>query len=397
MLFALQMAPASRIEAPTASEPPDILVLRTREAIEAAAPEWAALEQSLGGAILFQSVGWCRAVLDHRLSVDPSTDPVVVTLRRGGELRGVLPLERLRGSGGVRLAPLGDGFAQYSDVLLAPDLLPQEVVPAMLDAAVAQTRADLVRLPKTRADSTLRRGLPEGTVGLGGGGAAPFVALGAHADFEEYQATVRLKTRKNMRHARNRLERLAPVTHRIAATAEETRLVITRTVAGRAGRLEAQGLTSSAFRDASFHAFCRSLAGRSDLEILAMSLLHGGEPVAEQWGFVHCGRYYCFVTSRDFTMGPESPGKLHLKEVIETAFGRGLSVVDLMAPAMPYKLTWASGTVPVEDYAVPVTLSGQAWVHLWHRMIRPLAKRAYLSLPPAARTRIMAAMQPAAE
>jgi CelD/BcsL family acetyltransferase involved in cellulose biosynthesis len=125
-----------------------------------------------------------------------------------------------------------------------------------------------------------------------------------------------------------------------------------------------------------------------------MSLTHNGTPIAEQWGFVHGGRYYAFVASRDFTMGEESPGKLHLKNVIETGFTRGLSTVDLLVPVMPYKLTWASGVTEVQDYAVPVSLKGRARVHLWDQMLRPLVKAAYLALPQGVRTRLMAALRP---
>lgn len=384
-------APATVPEARTAGSRLAARLVRSREAFEAIAPEWAALEAGSPHAVLFQSVGWCRAVFEFGAGRD-GFDPCIVTLRRDGELKGVLPLERVRAQGCTLLVGLGDGFQQYCDVLLAPDIDPAEAMREMLAAAVREAPCDVVSLLKVRADSALARSLPSGHVATGAPAGAPFVALADFTDFAEYHATVKPKTRKNMRNARNRLERGGPVEHRVAVGRLEILAVIARTVVGRAQRLEDQGLTSRAFQDEHFLDFCLSLAD-SGLELLGMSLTHNGLPIAEQWGFVHGGRYYAFVASRDFTMGEESPGKLHLKNVIETGFARGLSTVDLLVPVMPYKLTWASGVTEVRDYAVPVSLKGRARVHLWDRMLRPLAKTAYLALPQGVRTRLMAMLR----
>ena len=80
------------------------------------------------------------------------------------------------------------------------------------------------------------------------------------------------------------------------------------------------------------------------------------------------GRYYAFVASRDFAQSDESPGKLHLKEVIaDLRRPRVLHSADLLVPVMPYKLTWATGVTAVTDYALPLTLKGLAR----HRAVGP--------------------------
>src|SRR5690606_34071645 len=112
---------------------------------------------------------------------------------------------------------------------------------------------------------------------------------------------------------------------------------------------------------------------------------HGGETIAEQWGFVHRGQYYAFVASRDFTHSEESPGKLHLGEVIRACSERGITRCDLGVPAMPYKLTWATDTVPVHDYALPVNATGWVVLHLWDGWLRPLLKSLLLRMPVAPR------------
>jgi len=361
-------------------------VVRTREAFDAMAPQWRALEAQVDGAVLFQSSGWARAVFDFEAARGNMTfDPVVVTLSDGQRLVAVLPLERIRTRARTVLAPLGHAFSQYSDVLIGAGPEPRDAMARLLRAAVRAAPCDAVSFLKVRDDSMLARAMPANHLVTGTEQGAPYVALDAFADYATYFQTIKPKTRKNMRNARNRLERDGAVTHHLAATPAETLGIITRTLSGRADRLRDQGLTSRAFRDAAFTTFCTAMAGRDDLPVLAMSLRHRDEPIAEQWGFVHKQRYYAFVASRDFSNSEESPGKLHLGEVIHACAERGLAGADLMVPVMPYKLTWATGVVAVRDYALPITPRGMLVLQLWDRTMRPLLKKTMLNLPPGLR------------
>ncbi len=366
---------------------------RSREAVEALAVRWRGLEQVAGGLTLFQSLGWVQAVFDFEARrANRGFDPVIVTLSDGQRLVAVLPLERVRTGARRILTPLGHAFGQYSDVLVAPGYDPAAVVSRLLRAAVAAAPADAVSFYKVREGSALALGMPQRHVATGSEQAAPFVALDGFADYAAYFQTIKPKTRKNMRNARNRLEREGALEHRVAETVADTLAVVERTLVGRAGRLKDQGLTSRAFRDGGFMDFCRSLPQRSDISLLAFSLTHLGQPIAEQWGFVHAGRYYAFVASRDFANSDESPGKLHLGEVIEACAERGLSGCDLGVPAMPYKLTWATESVPVTDYALPMTLKGWLVIQLWDVLLRPLLKRTVLRMPSGLRARIFGAL-----
>ena len=387
-------APASRRSAGAsrAAVAPKVTLLRSREAVESVAAQWLELESHGSGAVLFQSLGWCSAVMDFEAERgNRGFDPVIAALWHGDRLVGLLPLERIGGSVRKSLVPLGDGFGQYSDMLLHPDVEPRPALAKMLAAAVAEASADWVRFLKVRSDSTLAAALPKGAMPIGAPEEAPFVALEQWPDFASYFASRKPKTRKNMRNARNRLERTAPLRHLLADSDDTTRCVISRTLAGRADRLREQGLTSRAFSSAAFSDFCLSLVGRDDLPLLAMSLRHGDTELAEQWGFVHNRRYYAYVATRDFDHSDESPGKLHLKEVVETCYRHGLSSADLLVPSMPYKLTWATGTVAVCDYALPLRLRGRLAAQLWDRWLRPMLKRRLLRMPVRMRSTIMKA------
>lgn len=367
-------------------------LVRDAAALAALVPEWSALEGDAPGAILFQSAAWARAIFDFEgARGNKDFDPVIVTLRQLGVLVAVLPLERVRSRFRTVLTPLGKNFGQYADLVVARDVEARAALARMLRAAIDGAPCDAVALLKVRDDSALRAAMPANHLLTGTVEAAPSVALSNFADFAAYHQTIKPKTRKNMRNARNRLEREGVLEHIAAANAEDVRGVIARTLEGRAGRLKQQGLTSRAFRDGAFADFCTALsAGKADgPELLAMSLRHNGEPIAEQWGFVHRGRYYAYVASRDFSVGEESPGKLHLREVIETCFARGLATADFLVPAMPYKLTWATDVTPVHDYALPVTPMGLVSIHFYDRFARPLLKKIVLGLPRGLRLTLM--------
>jgi CelD/BcsL family acetyltransferase involved in cellulose biosynthesis len=354
------------------------------------AHQWEGLETQVPGAVLFQGNGWARAIFDFEAARGNSDfDPVVVTLTDGQRLVAVLPLERVRSHSRVFLTPLGHAFSQYSDALIALGLDPRDAMRRLLRAATDAAPCDMVSFLKVRDDSQLAKGMPANHIVTGAEQGAPYVALNAFEDFASYFQTIKAKSRKNMRNARNRLERDGALTHHVAQTAEEALGVIERTIAGRASRLKDQGLSSRAFRDAAFLDFCAALPGRADMPILAMSLQHKGEPIAEQWGFVHKERYYAFVASRDFGNSDESPGKLHLGEVIHACADRGLLGADLMVPVMPYKLTWSTEVVMVRDYALPITPRGLLMINLWDKRMRPFLKQAALGMPKGLRGLLM--------
>jgi CelD/BcsL family acetyltransferase involved in cellulose biosynthesis len=367
-------------------------VLRTRQDIDALAQRWRALEAQGSGATPFQSLGWVQAVLDFEASRgNKDFDPVIVVLEARNALVAILPLERVKTFARRILVPLGRGYAQYADILLAPGIDPLSATQQLLDAAINAAPCDVISLLKVRDGSALAKGLPQHAIETGTRDGAPYVALDAFPDFTSYFSTIRTKTRKNMRNGRNRLEREGPVEHFLFRQSEDCLALIERTLAGRAERLREQGLTSRAFRDTSFPAFCKSLARRPDSGLMAFSLTLNGRPISEQWGFEHGGRYYCYMTTRDFSHSDESPGKLHFAEILKACAEMNLAGCDLGVPIMPYKLTFATSVVEVHDVALPVTARGVIITRLWDVMLRPALKALALRMPASWRARLMRA------
>jgi CelD/BcsL family acetyltransferase involved in cellulose biosynthesis len=373
---------------------PGIAAITSRVAFEALGAEWRALERQAPGAILFQSFDWCRTVWDHHESQGQAFDPLILTLRERGSLVGVLPLQRV-GPGRARIATgFGEPYQQYSDAILAPDA-PADTAERLLLAACRLSGCGGLQLLKLRDDSPLAPVLQKLGALLSNPDAAPFVDLSPFADFAAYRATVNAKTRKNMRNARNRLARSGALTHTMLSEAVAIESLVERAHAGRERWLAEQGLTSRAFRDASFMDFARrAAAGGAGLQTLVMSLALDGQPVADQWGFVFNGRYYAYVASWTPGFEESSPGKLHLEEVIHACHARGIRVADFLMPAARYKFTWTDEAMPVADYALPLSLAARLRFRLWSGLIRPRLKQLALALPPALRGRIARALLP---
>jgi CelD/BcsL family acetyltransferase involved in cellulose biosynthesis len=365
-------------------------VVQTGAALEVLAHRWLELETRSTGLGMFQSLGWVKAVFAFEAARDNRDfDPVIAVAEDDRRLVAVLPLERIRTGKRSLLVPLGHAFAQVSDVLIDADTDAGEAVSRLLHAALAAAPADGVSLLKVRDESALAHGMPRTCIQTGEAQGAPYVALDEYADFASYFSSIRAKTRKNMRNARNRLVRSGPVTLRRLDRPEDQRALIARTLEGRADRLSEQGLTSRAFREGGFGDFCTSLVGRDDIDIRAFALLHDDQPLAEQWGFVHGDRYYAYVASRDFSHSDESPGRLQLNDIIRACAEEGLKGCDLGVPAMPYKLTFATQTVMVRDYALPATPRGWVMFKLWDVWLRPAVKKLVLALPTRLRSHLM--------
>lgn len=365
-----------------------VSVATDRASFDALEAEWKELDRTSEGASLFQSFAWCRAVFDHHQKFGQAFSPLVLTMREAGRLVAVLPLQMQESSMAHIATGFGEPYQQYSDVLLAPDA-PADAAARLFEAACRLPRINGINLLKVRDDSALAPLLHARGAIRSNEDAAPFVDLRPYPDFNAYFGTLNAKTRKNMRNTKNRLARSGTLGHRVMTDPAAIAELVERAHAGRERWLAEQGLTSRAFRDATFGAFAGRLATPgSALQVMAMSLTLDGKPIADQWGFVHNGRYYAYVA----TWAPEheeaSPGKLHLEQVIHACHERGIRVADFLMPAARYKFTWTDQAMPVADYALPISFAARMEFSLWSARMRPFLKRTALNLPPGLRSRL---------
>lgn len=364
--------------------------------------EWEALEASCPDTVFFQSFAWCRNFLEFSRG-KPGFAPRVITFRKSrpdgsARLAGILPLA-LQTKGRMKvLTGFAEPFQQYTDMLLDPQSRAEDFAPFLLEA-LRKTGADYVHFGQVREDSALAQLSNSKLLPMGEKEGAPYVRLSAFGSHAAYIKTVRAKTRKNLRNAKNRLERSAPVTHEVAEDGPLLREVIERAYEGREAWLERIGLTSRAFQDTDFEAFLKRFAdctapGGAAIRTIAMSLKHGDQPLSDQWGFVYRGRYYAFMANWNPAYEASSPGRLHLGEVIKTCFDKGFKTADFLIPASSYKLNWTDDVTQVCDLIVPLTGKGSLYTRLWLGFIRPHAKRIFFRLPTGLRQLVMKKIAP---
>jgi CelD/BcsL family acetyltransferase involved in cellulose biosynthesis len=358
-----------------------IEAVRDRPAFDALGPEWRALEERSDGAVFFQSFDWCRNYLDH-MAHKGGPGMLIVAARSHGSLVALLPLAIKAKPGFKVVSGLAEPFQQYTEMLADPGCDLEAVFAQMLPVMRAPG-ADCLHLGQVRAGGPLHRAMAGMIPPSGEADGAPFVPMGEWPDFAAYHKTVNAKTRKNMRAARNRLERDGEITHEIARSGPLLAAVIDRTFEGREAWLERQGLTSRAFRSKDFAAFLDSFKDPAlvGVETIAFSLKHAGRPIADQWGFLHKRRYYAFMACWDEAYKAFSPGKMQLGAILESCHAEGIDIADFLIPAAPYKMTWAHEAVPVQDHVLPLTLKGRAHNSLWLNATRPLAKKAVEAMP----------------
>ena len=395
-----RQAPAtSRAKKPVVPAPAadEVHVVETLDEVRWLETEWRALEEQCNGAILFQSYDWCHNFVEHAQSRG-TLEMRVITVSRGDRLVGLLPLAVRNDQGLKVLTGLTEPFQQYTEMLVAADADPRAVFRQMLPK-LGESGADYLHLGQVREDGPLFAAIDGVVPASGEEDAAPYVPVADWPDFESYHRTVKAKTRKNMRNAKNRLERDAPLVHHSAWKGGLLADVIDRSFAGREVWLERQGLTSRAFRDSGFAEFVERFKHDelTGVPTIAFSLMHGDKPIADQWGFVQRGRYYAFIAGWDEAYEESSPGKLHLGAILESCFAEGFDVADFMIPAARYKFTWANDAVKVQDHVMALTLRGRLQNTIWLNFLRPLAKRAAYALPQGVRSALFKILLPVKE
>jgi CelD/BcsL family acetyltransferase involved in cellulose biosynthesis len=356
-------------------------VITTRAGFDALGAEWNELFARAGrGTQLFQSFNWNWHWCNHYLG-SPARGGLalaLVTGRRAGRLVMVWPLVTARVAGLVQLAAMGDPVSQYSDALIetCPDAA------ALLRAAwayvVAAVKPDLAFLPHVREDAAIAPLMAElgalPTQRL----AAPYIDVGNTPDIDTYMRRHSAHSRKKYRAAGRRL----------AATGKVRFLELTDDVAAGALAAEAidmkrrqlieRGLLSPAFADARLRNFFADAAGGGEhptgTRLYAIEC--NGECIAANIVVTAKDTMLGHVFTYDSRFAKDSVGAQLLLYMFESSINGDYRTFDLMAPADDYKLRCADGTVGVVDWAIPVSAKGQAFAHLYLRLLRPLLKAA---------------------
>jgi CelD/BcsL family acetyltransferase involved in cellulose biosynthesis len=357
----------------------------TRAGFDALEADWNALFVRAGRSTqVFQSFNWNWHWAQHFLS-DPRgrTTFAIVTGRRAGQLVIVWPLVMERMSGLRSLAWLGEPVSQYGDVLMEESAASLDQLLASWAYVVTTLKPDLARLNKTRSDSVVAPLLRE----LGAISTqqleAPFLDLASAPTFSAYEERYSAKDRKNRKRLARRLEDLGNVAYLTLSEGPKAAGIARAAIDIKRVWLKEKGLVSPALADARTLAFFAAVAADTvrPTHIRVATVMCGDTIAAVEIAFACRDRLAIHIMAYDRAFEKAAAGILLLERMIATSLEQGVKVYDLLAPGDGYKKEWADGAVRVDDFAVPLTMTGRIFAHGFLAFARPRLKAAVARIP----------------
>lgn len=375
-------APAVIAHAPV--EPgPDIAfdLVKTRAGFDALETEWNDLFERAGrGEQMFQQFNWLWHWANHY--TDERTEFAIVTGRRNGRLVLAWPTVIERPARLRQIAWMGDPVSQYGDVLVDRIDDAEAIIARSWKFLVTQTRADLARLAKVRADAAVAGVLDRLGFKVIASEEAPRAALGRCPSYEAFDERFSPKLRKNRRRQLRRLEERGPIEVAVIADApaavEATRLAMTL----KRGWLNSKGLVSRAFADTRIDGFFADAASGQRPAGVAVSLLSSAGEGADVNISVTCkGRRAIHILAYALKFEKVGVGNHHLEMSLRRAFDDGVEVYDFLAPRHAYKMEWADDAIAVNDVTLAVTRRGRWYADIYIAHVREAAKSSLKRLP----------------
>jgi len=364
----------------------EFALVTERAGFDALEADWNDLFQRAGrGTQVFQTFNWnwhwCNHYLDSGSQESGATSLAVVTGRRAGRLVMVWPLVRQRTAGMTQLSWMGEPVSQYGDVLVEDSA---DALPRMREAwtlITSQLAPDLVRLSKVRDDAAVAPLLAElgalATLRL----EAPYLDLASAKDFAEYEQRYSARSRRNRRRLVRRFADRGKMAFSRYESGAEARRLATIGVGLKRSWLKQRGLVSSALSDLRMDRFFADVAeGAIRPAGCQVSVLMSNDEAAAIEITLRCkDRTVMHIIVFDLKYG--GAGVLLLEKTISQTCGNGCRIFDLLAPADSYKLDWADAVTGVSDWALPLSLKGRAFAHLYFGFARPALKGMVAALP----------------
>jgi len=253
-----------------------------------------------------------------------------------------------------------------------------------------ETGASVVQLRKVRADAAIAPLLADLNALVTAELAAPYLDLTSASSFEDYEKRYSSGSRRNRKRQRRRLEERGAVALGWHTHGDEAAALATETFRMKRAWLHERGVISTAFADTRTDHFFADAVGAAShpAGCHVLTLTCGDRPVALEIGVRQKGRSAIHIIAYDLEFEKMATGSLLMEESIRHAMQDGMTVFDLLAPADGYKREWADDVVAVRDWAVPVSIFGRAYAHVYLGLFRNGVKRAIAALPVGARRRL---------
>jgi CelD/BcsL family acetyltransferase involved in cellulose biosynthesis len=272
----------------------------------------------------------------------------IVIARQDGQIVAIAPLMRERthtyGVPARTLDLLHNDHTPRADFIIAGprDEAYRAIWQALQKTADEWDILQLSRLPEdspTRAIVERLAGAGRCSTGVWRGDVSPYLTL--TGTWDSYLASLSAKFRSNLR---NRLSRLAKIGEPALEVLDDPGAI--EQAREDAIRLEASGWKAQAGTsirsDAALERFYTRLAERATARgwLRLLFLTAGGRRIATSYGSCYRGRLFLFKTGYDPDYATCAPFKLLTSFAIQAAYEEGLTEIDFLGDAEPWKLEW---------------------------------------------------------
>jgi CelD/BcsL family acetyltransferase involved in cellulose biosynthesis len=338
----------------------------------------------------FQSYAWCAHVATIRLAQSPSRFRLfIATVWRNDCLIGLWPLSMQKMLGAWIVKNLDDPFGQFAGVVFEHKTDIEPGVIAVVENLKTNRLADGLRIDAVVEQTPLHTALKRTDAVSKFVNEAVYVDLRPYDSFAGYAETVNKKTRRNLRNALHRLKRRTWIESLVLDDKIRVGEIIATTFAGRLEWMHEYGHSSPAFRDRDFRHLLESLSECEEIDLIGFSLASSDESIATQWGFTYLGRYYAYLSAKNFHFDEFSPGRLHFGMVIEACKARNIDVLELMPPASGYKLSLSEHTKKLDAFSTPFNVKGYLALNLFADKLIPATRSVSHRLPESVRKRLV--------
>ncbi|MEQ1921590.1 MAG: GNAT family N-acetyltransferase [Pyrinomonadaceae bacterium] len=322
------------------------------EVIDRLAAEWAALCDEGASNEPFLRPEWFAAfVKNFGLRVE------IITVRRDGKLRALLPLMRSRSTlHGVPVRKLEAVFnlnSQRFDLVHGADESEKHsILRVIWDFIQKQPGWDVIEMRLVKKDSWLADLLTladddANKTGVWEMDAAPYISLPTNG---QPPITINEFLKGSRKHLRQQLDRRTRRLNEIGSVTYVVTREYSPDLLARYFELETKGWKgrqgTAAGDDAAvsqFHLdFAAAVAGRDSL--FAYELRLDGKTIGMSLNILCGGRMVHWKTSYDEEYARYSPGNLLFKKLVSDCIESKLSEIDLLSPATENKRFWATGT-----------------------------------------------------